>query len=141
MIRRDTQAAIAAALISLAGSVLASLIALMTQLVKGYHIPPSTVLAHAPKVVSLLPHTLDWFGFLCWALAAYSGWRAVVGRRRTQAARMSGGTWAVGQGQLNGQGPQTYGSPGGQPDLSGAGFAAPPGPAPEVETTQPPGTS
>jgi hypothetical protein len=48
-IRRDTQAASTAALSSLAGSVLASLIALTTRLVKAAHIPLSVVLAHISK--------------------------------------------------------------------------------------------
>jgi hypothetical protein len=110
-------------------------------MVTDYHVPLSTLLAHAPIVVSLMPRTLDWFGFLCWALAAYFGWVNVVGRRRTQTEGMSGETGAVGQGHPNGQGQQTYGSPGGRPDHPASGFAAPPSQAPEVEPTQSPGTS
>src|SRR5215471_10728466 len=63
-VRRDTQAAVAAGLISLAGSALASLIAVTVRLVEAVHIPLFTVLAHMPTVSSVLPHILGWFGFV-----------------------------------------------------------------------------
>src|SRR5262245_12325055 len=73
-VRRDQQAAVAAGLISLAGSALASLIAVTMRLVGAVHIPLFTVLAHMPAVSSVLPHILGWFGFVCWALSAFTGW-------------------------------------------------------------------
>ncbi len=86
-IRRDTQAAISAALISLAGGALASLIALTMHLAQAVHIPLSAVLAHLSTVISALPHVIGWFGFLCWALAACTAW-AGVARARSQDPRM-----------------------------------------------------
>jgi hypothetical protein len=78
-VRRDTHAAVAAALISLAGSALASLIGITTRLVRAAHIPLSVVLAHVSAVISIVPRAIGPFGFVCWALAAYAGW-ADVGR-------------------------------------------------------------
>jgi hypothetical protein len=80
-VRRDTQAAVAAGLISLAGSALARLIAVTMRLVEAVHIPLFTVLGHMPVVSSVLPHIIGWFGFVCWALSAFAGW-ASVGRQR-----------------------------------------------------------
>jgi hypothetical protein len=77
-IRRDTQAAVSAALISLAGGALASLIALTMHLVQAVHIPLSALLAHLSTVMSALPHVIGWFGFLCWALAAFTAWAGVA---------------------------------------------------------------
>ena len=128
-IRRDTQAEIAAALISLAGSVLASLIGLTVRLVRAVHIPLPVVLAHISTVISILPRAIGAFGFLCWALAAYAGW-VDVGRQRVRSARARGETAAVQQGQLYGTGQQPDDLPGAQPDQSGSGFAAPPDQAP-----------
>src|SRR6516162_10927837 len=98
-IRRDTQAAIAAALISLAGSALASRTGLTTRLVRAAHIPPPVLLAHISTVISILPRAMGVFGFVCWALAAYAGW-ADVGRQPTGGARTRGATAAVEQGQF-----------------------------------------
>lgn len=137
-VRRDTQAAVAAGLISLAGSALASLIALTMRLVKALHIPLSTVLAHMPTVISILPHTIGWFGFLCWALSTFTGW-VNVGRQRIRTAPMSGQTAPPDQGQP-GSGQQRDGSPGAQPDHPGSGFAVPPGQAPGLGPTQMPGS-
>jgi hypothetical protein len=133
-VRRDTQAAVAAGLISLAGSALASLIAVTMRLVKAVHIPLSTVLAHMPAVSSILPHIIGWFGFLCWALSTFTGW-ASVGRQRIRTAPMSGQTAASDQGQVAGSGQQP-GSPGAQPGHPGSGFVVPPGQAPGSGPTQ-----
>jgi hypothetical protein len=128
-IRRDTQAAIAAALISLAGSALASLTGLTTRLVRVVHVPLPVVLAHMSTVISILPRAIGVFGFVCWALAAYAGW-ADVGRQPAGGARTQGATAAAGQGQLYSPGQQPGDMPGTPPDHSGSGFAAPPGQAP-----------
>lgn len=136
-IRRDTQAAIAAALISLAGSVLASLTGLTARLVRTVHIPLPVVLAHLPTVISILPRAIGVFGFVCWALAAYAGW-ADVGRQPTGGARTPGETASVEQGQYYGPGQQAGGMPGARPDHSGSGFVAPPGQAPGPGPAQKP---
>jgi hypothetical protein len=136
-VRRDTQAAIAAALISLAGSAVASLTGLTTRLVMAAHIPLPVVLAHMATVISILPRAIGVFGFVCWALAAYAGW-ADVGRQSAGGARTPGETAAVEQAQLYGPGQQPGDMPGTQPDHSGPGFAAPPGQAPAPGPTQMP---
>jgi hypothetical protein len=138
-IRRDMQAAIAAGLISLAGSALASLIALTTRLVKAVHIPLSIVLAHMPTVISALPQVIGAFGFLCWALATYTGW-VNVGGMRIHSAQMRGPTAAAGQRQPGGPGQQPDGSPGVQAEHSGSGFAVPPEQGPDMGPAQPPGS-
>jgi hypothetical protein len=138
-VRRDTPAAVAAGLISLAGSALASLIAVTMRLVEAVHIPLSTVLAHMPVVVSILPHIIGWFGFLCWALSAFTGWGS-VGRQRIRTAPVSGQTAPPSQDQAAGSGQQPDGPPGAQPGHSGSGFAAPPGQAPGLGPTQMPGS-
>ena len=138
-VRRDTQAAAAAGLISLAGSALASLIAVTMRLVEAVHIPLSTVLAHMPTVISVLPHIIGWFGFVCWALSAFTGW-VNVGRPRIRTAPMSGQMAPPGQGQAVGSGQQPDGSPGAQPGHPGSGFAVPPGQAPGLGPTQMPGS-
>jgi len=137
-IRRDTEAAIAAALISLAGSALASLTGLTMRLVRAAHVPLSVVLAHISTVISILPQAIGAFGFLCWALAAYAGW-ADVGRQRIRSARTRGETAAPEQGQLYGPGQQPGGLPSVQPDHSGSGFAASPDQAPGPGPAQKPG--
>jgi hypothetical protein len=136
-VRRDTQAAIAAALISLAGSALASLIGLTTRLVSAAHIPLPVVLSHISAVISILPRAIGVFGFACWALAAYAGW-AGVGRQPTGRARTPAETAAVEQAQLY-SGRQPGDTPGMRPDHSGSGFAAPPSQAPGPGPTQKPG--
>jgi hypothetical protein len=140
-IRRDTQGATAGALISLAGSALASLIALTMRLVKAAHIPLSVVLAHIPTVISLLPHAIGALGFLCWALATFTGW-VNVGGLRPWSVRIHAETAAVDQGRPDSWGQQSdsWGQqPGGSPGRSGSGCAAshdqPLGPGP----TQTPG--
>ena len=124
-IRRDTQAAVAAALISLAGSAVASLIGLTMRLVRAVHIPLSVVLAHISTVISILPRAIGVFGFLCWALAAYAGW-ADVGRQPAGGARTRGETAPVEQGPARQPGGM-WGTP---PDRSRSGLAAPPGQVP-----------
>jgi hypothetical protein len=119
-IRRDTQAAVTAGLLSLAGSALASLIAITVGIVRTAHLPLALVLAHMPTVISLLPHVITTFGYLCWALATFTGFVNVGGLRPGRRAR--GQTIAAGQGQPGGP-------PGLPPDPSGSGFVAPPGQA------------
>lgn len=129
-IRRDTQAAIAAGLISLAGSALASLIMVTMRLVRAFHIPLSVVLAHMPTVMAGLPHVIGAFGFFCWVLATFTGFVNVGGLRPGGRAR--GQTGAVGQGLPGGP-------PGMLPDPSGSGFVVPPGQAPGPGPGQIPG--
>ena len=138
-VRRDTQAAVAAGLISLAGSALASLIAVTMRLVKAVHIQLSTVLAHMPTVMSILPHIIGWFGFLCWALSTFTGW-VNVGRQQIRTAPMSGQTAPPGQDQPTSSAQQPDGPPGAQPGHLGPGFAVPPGQAPGWGPTQMPGS-
>jgi hypothetical protein len=138
-VRRDTEAAVAAGLISLAGSALASLIAVIMRLVEAVHVPLFTVLAHMPVVSSVLPHIIGWFGFVCWALSAFTGW-ASVGRQRIRTAPISGQTAPPGQAQPAGPGQQTGGSHGAHPGHSGSGFAVPRGQAPGLGPTQLPGS-
>lgn len=80
--RRDTPAATGAGVIALAGSAAASVIALTARIVKVAHAPLGVVLMHISTVISVLPHVIGWFGFVCWALAAYAGWVTTVGRGR-----------------------------------------------------------
>ena len=79
--RCDTPAAIAGASIAVAGSALASLIAVTLRIVKEVHVPLAVVLAHIPQVIPAVPKDIGWFGFVCWALSAFAGW-ASVGRQR-----------------------------------------------------------
>lgn len=129
-IRRDTPAAITAGLMSLAGCAFASLIAVTMRLVREFHIPLPVVLAHMPTVISLLPHTVTTFGYLCWALATFTGFVNVGGLRPWRRAR--GQTATSGQGQ---PGPPTSISP----ETSGSGFVVPPGQAPGPGPGQIPG--
>jgi hypothetical protein len=71
--RCDSPAAIGGAIIALAGSALASLIAVTIRIVREAHVPLADVLAHIPRLISVVPHVIGWFGFLCWALATYLG--------------------------------------------------------------------
>jgi hypothetical protein len=75
--RCDLPTAIASASIALAGSALASLIAVTLRIVKEAHVPLTVVLDHMPLVAPAIPRDIGWFGFLCWALAAYLGWVTV----------------------------------------------------------------
>lgn len=137
-VRRDTQAAVAAALISLAGGALASLIGFTTRLVRAAHVPLPVVLAHISTVISILPRAIGVFGFVCWALAAYAGW-AGVGRQPTGGARQRGEPAAVEQAQVYGPARQPGDMLGAPPDRSGSGFAAPPGQVPGPGPAQEPG--
>lgn len=128
-IRRDTQAAIVAGLLSLAGSALASLITVTMRLVRAFHIPLSVVLAHMSAVMAGLPHVIGAFGFFCWVLATFTGFVNVGGLRPGGRARRPP---AVGQSQP--------GSPPGMPpDPSGSGFVVPPSQAPGPGPGQIPG--
>ncbi len=129
-IRRDPQAAIAAGLLSLAGSALASLIAVTMRIVNVAHVPLSLVLAHMSAVMSALPQVIGAFGFFCWALAIFTGFVNVGGLRPWERAR--GQTAAAGQAQPGGP-------PGMPPDPSAPGFLAPPGQAPGPGPGQVPG--
>jgi hypothetical protein len=129
-IRRDTQAAIAAALISLAGSALASLIAITMRIVNEAHVPLPLVLAHMSVVMSALPHVISAFGYFCWALATFTGFVNVGGLRPWERVRRP--TAAAGQNQPGG-------SPSAEPDPSGSGFVASLGQAPGPGPGQIPG--
>jgi hypothetical protein len=155
-IRMDKQTAIAGAVVALIGSALSSVIALTLHVVKAGQIPLSFILGHESTVISDVPHYIGFFGFFCWAIAAYVGWATAAGRRRRRGyRRMRGAPAAAGQtppyGTAPGQAPYGTG-PGpdqGQPDWGSApaqtgyplsGFTAPPGQAPDTGTDQPPGT-
>jgi hypothetical protein len=169
-IRMDAQTAIAGAVVALIGSALSSVIALTLHVVKVAQIPLSFVLGHESTVISDVPHYIGFFGFLCWAIAAYVGWATAAGRgRRRGYGRMRGAPAAAGQatpyGAAPGQAPYgtapgqaPYGTgPGpdqGQPAWGAAaggaadaqpgdphfGFTTPPGQASDTGTNQPPGT-
>jgi hypothetical protein len=61
--RCDLLAAIAGAGIALAGSALASLIAVTLRIVKEAHVPLTLVLDHMPLVAPAVPRDIGWFGF------------------------------------------------------------------------------
>lgn len=120
--RRDGPTAVAAALLSLAGSALASVISFVVYAVNGNHIPLSLVLGHMSTVISLIPHYIGWFGFLCWALATYVGWVTASGRGGgLRARRRRGLPPMAGQGQPA----AGYGQP--QPGYGTAANQAQPG--------------
>ena len=80
--RRDSPAAIGAGIIALTGSATATVIALTVRIVTVAHVPLAVVLTHMPKVISAVPHVIGWFGFVCWALAAYASWMTTADRGR-----------------------------------------------------------
>jgi hypothetical protein len=159
-IRMDAQTAIAGAVVALIASALSSVIALTLHVVKAGQIPLSFVLGHESTVISDVPHYIGFFGFLCWALAAYVGWATASGRgRRRRYGRMRGAPAAAGQappyGVAPGQAP--YGTGQGQGPDHGQGqpgwgaqdtqmgypqtdFTPPYGQAPDTGTDKPPGT-
>jgi hypothetical protein len=165
-IRMDAQTAIAGAVVALIGSALSSVIALTLHVVKAGQIPLSFVLGHESTVISDVPHYIGFFGFLCWAIAAYVGWATASGRRRRRGyGRMRGAPAVAGQappyGAAPGQVPPYDTAPGqapystgpspdqGQPDWGSANaqpsyppsrYASPPGQAPDTGTDQTPGT-
>src|ERR1700683_873625 len=165
-IRADAQTAIAGAVVALIGSALSSVIALTLHLVKAGQIPLSFVLGHESTVISDVPHYIGFFGFLCWAIAAYVGWATAAGRRRRRGyRRMRGTPAAAGQaapyGTVPGQAPPYGTAPGqapygtgpgpnqGQPDWGSTnaqtgyppyGFTGPPGQQSNTGTDQYPGT-
>ena len=135
-IRCDTQAAIAAGLISLAGGALASLIGLTVHLVRAFHIPLPAMLTHLPTVISILPHAIGPFGFLCWALGAAAGW---ANGRGPGVPGARGKTATAGPGPLYSPARQPGDAPGGQPQHPGPGPAPPPGQPPGLGPAQSPG--
>jgi hypothetical protein len=111
--RRDSPAAIGGAIIALAGSALASVIAVTMWIVKEAHVPLAVVLAHMPVVISAVPHGIGWFGFLCWALAAYLGWVTISRAGRQQNPVLPTATASGDSGQQPGAwGLQSSGPPG-----------------------------
>ena len=126
--RSDASAAIAGASIALAGSALASLIAVTLRIVKEVHVPLAVVLAHLPQVIPAVPKDIGWFGFLCWALAAYLGWVTVSRGERRPGSALPPATASGGPGQ------QPYGAwsgPGEQPGIYDPPASGPPAnPAP-----------
>jgi len=147
-IRADTQTAIAGAVVALAGSALSSVIALTLHVVKVGQVPLSFVLGHESTIISDVPHYIGFFGFLCWAIAAYVGWATAAGRGRRRGYRRMRGAAAV-AGEAPPYGTATtqvpYGTgPGqdqGQMGYTGSGFTVPPGQAPGTGAAdQSPGT-
>ena len=163
-IRADAQTAIAGAVVALVGSALSSVIALTLHVVKVGQIPLSFVLGHESTVISDVPHYIGFFGFLCWALAAYVGWATAAGRRRRGFGRMRRAP-AAGQAPPYGaararrhhtvpprarlrmapvQSRTRASRAGAQPTPRSGyphpGFATPPGQASGTGTDQPPGT-
>jgi hypothetical protein len=155
-IRTDSQTAIAGAVVALVGSALSSVIALTVHLVKVGQIPLSFVLGHESTVISDVPHYIGFFGFLCWAIAAYAGWATASGRRRRRGyGRMRGASAAAGQappyGSAPGQAPYwtgpnpnqdqpIWGSAQAQTGYPPSGFTAPPGQVSNPGTDQSPGS-
>jgi hypothetical protein len=138
--RCDSPAAIAGASIALAGSALASLIAVTLRIVKQVHVPLTLVLAHMPQVIPAIPKDIGWFGFLCWALATYLGWVTVSrGERRRGPAlppTASGGPGQQPYGAWSGPGqqPGAYDPPAsGPPGNPVPGGPAQPGLGPDVK--------
>jgi hypothetical protein len=81
--RSDTPAAIAGAIIALAGSALASVIAVTLRIANQAHVPLAVVLGHLPLVIPAVPQAIGWFGLVCWALTAALGWVTIVCHRPT----------------------------------------------------------
>ena len=85
---RDPLATAGAAVLSLAGSGAASVIAVCITAVREGHVPASIVAAHFWRAIPLLPQVIGWFGFVCWALAIIVSCRTVRrgrGRDRSRA--------------------------------------------------------
>ena len=128
--RSDASAAIAGASIALAGSALASLIAVTLRIVKEVHVPLAVVLAHLPQVIPAVPKDIGWFGFLCWALAGYLGWVTVSRGERRPGPALPPATASGGPGQQ----PGAYDPPAsGPPGNSVPGGSAEPGFGPDVK--------
>jgi hypothetical protein len=157
-IRADAQTAIACAVVALIASALSSVIAFTLHVVKADQIPLSFVLGHESTVISDVPHYIGFFGFLCWALAAYVGWATAAGRgRRRRYGRMRGAPAAAGQappygvapgqapygtgpGPVQGQGQPGWGAQDAQMDYPQTGFTPPSGQPSDTGKDQPPGT-
>jgi hypothetical protein len=80
---REMPAAVASGLLALAGSALGSLIGIIIGLVRTVHVPLSVVLSNLGRVISLVPHVIGGFGFLCWGVSGVVGWAIVRSRGRT----------------------------------------------------------
>ena len=80
---REMPVAVAAGMLALAGSALASLIYIVIGLVRNLHVPLSSVLSNMQHVFPLVPPVIGWFGFLCWALSGVAAWATVRSRGRT----------------------------------------------------------
>jgi hypothetical protein len=132
--RSDTPAAIAGASIALAGSALASLIAVTLRIVKEVHVPLAVVLAHIPQVIPAVPKDIGWFGFVCWALATCLGWETVARGERRHGPALPPATASGDPGQ------QPYGAwsgPGQQPGADDPPASGPPGNAVPGGSAQP----
>jgi hypothetical protein len=127
---RDLPAAAGAAILSLAGSVAASVIAVTISLIRHVHVPLTIVLEHISRVLSVVPHVVGFFGFWCWALASVVGWATVKSRGR---ARRSAPWPATSYG--------AHGVPAHPPDAGGiAGYGSTDSPAPGGSAEPGPGT-
>src|SRR5262249_45071622 len=62
---REIRVAAAASALALTGSAVASVIGAAIGVVKIAHVPAAVVVSHISRVISLLPHVIGWFGFLC----------------------------------------------------------------------------
>ena len=138
--RCDSPAAIAGASIALAGSALASLIAVTLRIVKQVHVPLTLVLAHMPQVIRAVPKDIGWFGFVCWAIAAYLGWQTVARGERRPGPALPPATAAEGPGQQPygawsgpGQQPGAYDPPASGPPANPVPGSAQPGFGPDVK--------
>jgi hypothetical protein len=76
------RAAAGAGILSAAACAAASVIGLIVVIVRTGHVPLAIVVDHLARVISLMPHVIGWFGFVCWALAAVFGWSTVRSRGR-----------------------------------------------------------
>jgi len=87
-------AAAGAGILSVAASAAASVIGVIIVIVRLGHVPLAIVLDHLPRVISLMPHVIGWFGFVCWALAAVFGWATVRSRGRKHSPEFAAGPGA-----------------------------------------------
>jgi hypothetical protein len=133
---REMTIAVAAGVLALAGSALGSLLGIIIGLVKTVHVPLWIVLSNMGRVISLVPHVIGGFGFVCWALSGVVGWAIVRSRGGRTLRRI---TQPVSPGQLSGG--MTYRplAGGSSPDIQASGVDIQPmsdnppadGPAPQ----------
>lgn len=136
---RDMPIAVAAGILALAGSALGSLLGIIIGLVKTVHVPLSVVLSNMGRVISLVPHVIGGFGFLCWALSGVVGFGIVRSRGGRTLRRIAR---PINPGQMSGG--MTYRPLAGDsgPDVKASGVDVQPMPDnPPFEGPTPPGPS